>query len=85
MRKKDEEYWTHLQLLEQTIINLRAENVKLVSDNKKLKDYCMAFSFILPEPHKDILDALTHTELYRVQHKMAKKQWIDWFNENQTK
>jgi len=84
MKKKDEQHWTHLQLLEQTIIELRNENDKLSDDRKNLKGFCMAFAFILPEPIKDVHDSVTNSELYRVQYKMAKKQWIDWFNKNQT-
>lgn len=69
----DEQHYAHIELLTKTIESLRDEN-------KQLKDCAKAFAFILPEPHKDILDSITHTELYRMQHKMAKKQWLDWFN-----
>lgn len=81
----DKQHYTHFELLNGTIEQLRKENDKLKEDKEKLRNFCMAFSFILPEPNKEILDSVTHTELYRVQYKMAKKQWIDWFNANQCK
>lgn len=61
---------------------LYEENEKLEDSFKKLKECAVAFAFILPEPHKDTADCITNTELYRIQHKMAKKQWLDWFNSN---
>ena len=65
--------------------DLSNENKKLKEDNDALINCCKAFSFILPEPHKDRMDSLTHTELYRIQHKMAKAQWLNWFNNNPQK
>lgn len=82
MSKEDEENWTHLQSLIRQLEDCRVDEAKMKSDIKTLKDCATAFSFILPEPHKDILDSITHTELYRMQHKMAKKQWLEWFNKN---
>jgi hypothetical protein len=35
----------------------------------------LAYNYILPEPHIDIKECVTNGELYRVQHKLAKKQW----------
>jgi hypothetical protein len=61
---------------------LYEHNEKLEDSFKKLKECAVAFAFILPEPHKDASESITNTELYRVQHKMAKKQWLDWFNTN---
>lgn len=61
---------------------LYEQNEKLEDSFKKLKECAVTFAFILPEPHKDASESITNTELYRVQHKMAKKQWLDWFNNN---
>jgi|Laugrespbdmm15sd_2_1035082.scaffolds.fasta_scaffold122576_2 hypothetical protein len=65
--------------------DLSNENKQLKKDNDALAKFCKAFAFIMPEPHKDIQDSLTHTELYRIQHKMAKAQWLEWFNSNPQK
>lgn len=65
--------------------DLSKENQKLKEDNDALFKFCKAFAFIMPEPHKDRQDSLTHTELYRIQHKMAKAQWLEWFNNNPQK
>jgi hypothetical protein len=61
---------------------LYEQNEQLEKSFVKLKECAVAFAFIIPEPHKDSSDSITNTELYRVQHKMAKKQWLDWFNNN---
>lgn len=40
----------------------------------------LAYNFIIPEPHSDIKDCVTNSELYRVQYKLAKKQWSSALN-----
>lgn len=81
--KKPKPDYTHVELLIRRLEDCRIEEAKMKKDIKILKDCATAFSFILPEPHNDILDSITHTELYRMQYKMAKAQWINWFNKNQ--
>jgi len=59
---------------------LRTDLLLFRAENKKLKEFNLAFSFILPEPHKDKADCVTTSELYRIQYKMARGQWLDWIN-----
>lgn len=42
-----------------------------------LEGACKSFAFILPEPITDKNMCKTNTELYRVQHKLAKQVWVD--------
>lgn len=63
---------------------LRTDLLLYRAENKKLQQFCLAFSFVLPEPHKDKADCVTTSELYRIQHKMARGQWLDWINNPKT-
>ena len=45
-----------------------------------LEGICKAFSFILPPHVKDPSDCLTHSELYRIQSKMARQMWVNYIN-----
>jgi hypothetical protein len=49
----------------------------------ELERICKAFSFILPAPAKTHADCVTTTELYRVQHRLAKDMWIQYINSKQ--
>ena len=44
---------------------------------KSLAQACKSFAFILPEPNQDPAMCKTNTELYRIQHKLAKQVWAD--------
>jgi hypothetical protein len=48
-----------------------------------LEGICKAFSFILPNPIKNPNDCCCTTELYRVQHKLAKDMWVQYINSKQ--
>ena len=48
---------------------------------KSLAQACKSFAFILPEPVQDINMCKTNTELYRIQHKLAKQVWADTLKE----
>lgn len=63
--------------------NTDAQNAELSALRDKverLEGICKALSFVMPSPTKDIEDCLTHTELYKVQFRMAKNLWTDYIN-----
>lgn len=54
----------------------------LDEENGKLRSFCKAFHFVLPEPTKNIKDSVTSSELYKTQYRMAMDQYLAWFNTN---
>lgn len=65
---------------EKDLRECRAELERLKEAYQGLIDASKALNFILPEPHKDPRDCVTSSELYRVQYKLAKRQWIRFMN-----
>jgi hypothetical protein len=65
---------------EKDLAACRAEISRLKKGYQGLIDASRALNFILPEPHKDIRDCITHTDLYRIQYKLAKNQWVLFMN-----
>jgi hypothetical protein len=65
---------------EKDLLASRLEVDRLKVAYQGLIDASKALNFILPEPHQDPRDCVTHTELYRVQYKLAKTQWVHFMN-----